>query len=99
MAATRWRTRSGRGTVARVIAGIGTVIAVVLVVHIIFALAGANPGNALVQFIASWANTFALWFVGIFQTGSPALQVILDYGLAAVFWLIVTGFFARLAGR
>jgi hypothetical protein len=30
---------------------------------------------------------------------SPSLAVILDFGLAAVFWLVVTGIIARFAGR
>jgi len=99
MVTARWRTRSSRGTVANVISGIGGVIALILLFHILFTLAGANAANSLVQFIAYWAGIFALWFVGIFTTGSLALQVIVDYGLAMLFWLLITGFLARVVSR
>jgi len=65
------------------------VIAVILVAHILFALLGANPNNPLVVFVAQWADALAIFFRGLFATGSDALNVILNYGLAAVFWVVV----------
>ena len=87
--------RGGRATAGTVVRVIGTIIAVILVAHILFALLGANPGNPLVVWVAQWAGALALWFANLFATGSEALNVILNYGLAAVFWLVVTGIIAR----
>jgi hypothetical protein len=91
--------RGGRATAGTVVRVIGTIIAVILVAHILFALLGANPGNPLVVWVAEWAGVLALWFANLFATGSEALNVILNYGLAAVFWLVVTGLIARVLYR
>jgi len=91
--------RGGRATAGTVVRVIGTIIAVILVAHILFALLGANPNNPLVVFVAQWADALAIFFRGLFATGSDALNVILNYGLAAVFWLVVTGLIARVLYR
>jgi hypothetical protein len=41
----------------------------------------------------------ALFFPGLFSFDSYNLSVIVNYGLAAVFWLVVTGIIARLIAR
>lgn len=96
---TSYRTGSGRGLASRIILTIGAVIAIILIAQILFWLFSANPANALVTFVGQIANVLALWFVGLFATGNATLQVILDYGLAAVFWVIVAGLVARLLSR
>jgi hypothetical protein len=40
-----------------------------------------------------------LFWPGLFPVGNADLAVILNYGLAAVFWLVVSGVIARLVGR
>jgi hypothetical protein len=90
------RHGSGRRAAVTIINVGGSVIALILVAHIIFGLLHANPGNILVSTVAEWANIFGVWFVNLFNTGEPVLQLILNYGLAAVFWLIVAGLLARL---
>lgn len=93
-------TRSRRGTTAgTVIRGIGTVFAIILGLRILFVLLGANGGNQLVALITKWADVLALWFKGLFATGSIGLDALLNYGLAIVFWLVVTGLLARLVNR
>lgn len=93
-------TRSRRGTtVGSVIRGIGMVFAVILGLEILFVLLGANSANGFVQFIAEWAQLLALWFHNLFATGNFKLDVLLNYGLAIVFWIVVTGLLARLVDR
>ncbi len=93
-------TRSRRGTTAgTVIRGVGTVFAIFLGLQILFVLLGANTANSLVQFISEWAQVLALWFHDLFNTGNFKLDVVLNYGLAIVFWLVVTGLLARLVNR
>jgi len=84
---------------ANIISGIGAVIAVILVAHVLFVLFGANPGNALVTFVRQWASILALWFHDLFSTGNATLDLIVNYGLAIVFWLVVTGILARMVAR
>jgi hypothetical protein len=93
-------TRSRRGTtVGSVIRAIGMVFAVILGLQILFVLLGANPANDFVQFIGEWSRLLALWFHNLFTTGNIKLDVILNYGLAIVFWIVVTGVLARLVNR
>jgi hypothetical protein len=90
---------SGRGSAAAIINAVGTILALVLALHVVFALAGTNQTNPVVGFIAQWANAFALWFRDLFATGNSTVDMIINYGIAAVFWLFVTGLLARLIRR
>jgi hypothetical protein len=95
----RTRVSSGRGTAARVVTGVGALFAIIEVIYILMILMGANPANAFFGFIKSLAEPLALFFPGLFPLSNPDLAVLLNYGLAAVFWLVITGFIARLLGR
>jgi hypothetical protein len=99
MTTSRWAVSSGRGTAARVITGIGVLFALIEVVYILMILFGANQTNAFFQFISSIAEPLALFFPGLFAIDNYNLAVIVNYGLAAVFWIVVTGFIARLVSR
>jgi hypothetical protein len=98
---SRWRTstRSGNHTAARVISGVGAVFAIIEVLYILMILFGANQANGLFRFIQSLAEPLALFFPGLFSFDNYNLAVIVNYGLAAVFWLVVTGFIARVVAR
>ena len=95
---SRSSVSSGRSTAVRVVTGIGAVFAVIEVIYILMILMGANQANAFFGFIKSLAEPLALFFPGLFPLSNPDLAVLLNYGLAAVFWLVVTGFIARLLG-
>lgn len=88
-----------RSTVGSAIRGIGTVFAVILALHILFVLMGANAANAFVRFIGYWAGVLAVWFRNLFATGNVQLDVLLNYGLAIVFWIVVFGVVARVVDR
>ena len=96
---SRLRTTSGRGTASRVISGIGVVFALIEILFILMIVLGANPANAFFRFIQSLADPLALFFPGLFNTGNFNVDVLLNYGLAAVFWLVVTGILARVVSR
>lgn len=91
-----YRTRHYGNVAARVITGVGALFAVIEVIYILLVLFGANAANAFVNFIESLAVPLALFFPGLFNLENHNLEVILNYGLAAVFWLVVTGLIARL---
>ncbi|WP_228814278.1 hypothetical protein [Nocardia otitidiscaviarum] len=90
--------RTNEGT-ARIIGGVGTLFAVVEAAYILLFVFEADPTNKLYTFVESWANPLALFFPGLFRTDSTKLDVVLNYGLAAIFWLVVTSFLARLVAR
>ncbi|MCP2245640.1 hypothetical protein [Lentzea aerocolonigenes] len=96
---SRLRTTSGRGTASRVISGIGALFALIEVLYILMIVLGANQANAFFKFIQSLAEPLALFFPGLFNTGNYNVDVFLNYGLAAVFWLVVTGLLARAVSR
>src|SRR4051794_14100716 len=92
-------TRSGSGLASRIVFAIGSLIARVLVTHIVLDLLNANPANGFVAFIAKWAGYLAVWFKDLFPPANQSLRVILNYGIAAVFWLLVAALLARLLRR
>ncbi|GGS17412.1 MULTISPECIES: hypothetical protein [Actinokineospora] len=95
MATHRWHAYRDRGSAARIITGIGALFALIEVVYILLVLLGANSANAFVQFMASIAKPLALFFPGLFPIANDNLNILVNYGLAAVFWLVVTGLIAR----
>ncbi|HEX2131941.1 MAG TPA: hypothetical protein VHH15_10285 [Actinophytocola sp.] len=96
---SRWAVSSGRGTAARVITGIGALFALIEVVYILLILFGANQANQFFQFVKSLAEPLALFFPGLFKLANNNLETIVNYGLAAVFWVVVAGLIARLVSR
>lgn len=92
-------TRTRGTTAGGIIRAVGTFFAIVLGLQILFVLFNANPNNDVAQFVAEWARVLALWFHNLFATGNVDLDVVLNYGLAIVFWLVVTGLLARLVNR
>jgi hypothetical protein len=92
---TTRRTLTGRYSIARVITGIGALFALIEVVYALMLIFGANQANAFFGFIRSMAEPLALFFPGLFNPVNYDVSVILNYGLAAVFWLVVTGIVAR----
>ncbi|MFI6866490.1 hypothetical protein [Nocardia sp. NPDC050406] len=90
--------RTNEGT-ARIIGGVGTLFAIVEAFYILLFVLEADPANKLFTFVQSWAEPLALFFPGLFRTDSVKLDVLLNYGLAAIFWLVVTSFCARMVAR
>jgi hypothetical protein len=85
---------SGRHTAAGLVRLAGTALALVLTGHILFVLFTADPTNPVVSWASRWSDVLGLWFTDLFHTGSPGFTVVLNYGAAAVFWLVVTGVLA-----
>lgn len=93
---TRRRSYTAVGSVIR---AVGTVFALIIGLYMLFALLGANPANAFVRLISNWAGILALWFRNLFATGNGTLDLLLNFGLAIVFWVVVTGVLARIVDR
>lgn len=84
------------GVLSSVIRWLGTLAATLLTVHVVLTIGGANPENGITRFVARWAEPLALGFPGLFQPADPVLQVLVNYGIAAVFWLVVTSLAVRI---
>jgi hypothetical protein len=91
--------RSGSNTVANVLRVIGLVIVAILVLHILFTLLQANPANELTQLIAKGADVFDLGLSNLFLIGDKQVQVILNYGVAALLWYLIMVVVVRLVRR
>jgi len=92
-------SRRAAERIANVVRMLGLLIVVILVLHILLTVFGANPANSFAAFIASWANTLSLDLAGLFQLPDPHLAVGASYGLAAVLWLIITSIAVGLVRR
>lgn len=97
---TRTRAQSW-GLVANVVRWVGLAAAVILVIHVVLVAGEANPANWITRAVGNLADVLSLGFKDLFN--KPAddlkLRVLINYGIAAVFWLVVSGFLARLARR
>jgi hypothetical protein len=91
--------RRGVDTVANVLRIIGLVIVAILVLHILFTLLQANPDNDLTQLIAKGADVFDLGLSNLFLIGDKQVQVLLNYGTAALLWYLIMVVVVRLVRR
>ena len=77
-------------TIAATIIRVVTVVfAAVLVIHVVLFVAGANPANGITIFFNDFANNLTLGIGDLFLPASESLKVILNFGLAAVVWIII----------
>ncbi|MEU6041659.1 hypothetical protein ABZ801_40345 [Actinomadura sp. NPDC047616] len=96
--------RSARRRAVSVLAGVvslvTTLVVLVLAVHIVFVAFEANTGNELVRRVAGWAHDLAWQFKDVFQPANAKIEVAVNYGLAALVYLlagrIVVGLVRRL---
>ncbi len=89
-------SRYGGDGAARIIAVIADAAALILVVWIVMYALKANQGNELVGWVHSTANWLSGWSHDIFKPDSNWLRVLLNYGVAAVVYLIIGN---AIAGR
>lgn len=87
------------GVVANVVRWVGLLCALVLVVHVLLTVGEANPDNGITRFFATMADPLALAFKNLFMPGNAQLRVLVNYGLAALFWMIAASVLSRLIRR
>jgi hypothetical protein len=85
--------------IARLVRTLAGLIALLIVVAIVLFLVGANPANAIVRDI----HDAAAWFVGpfknLFSIHNAKLAMVVNWGLAALVYVVVGGFIASLIAR
>jgi hypothetical protein len=91
--------RRGAGVVADALRVAGLAVVAVLVLHILLTVVQANPENGLTMLVADLVGYVDLGLSNLFLPDDPALRVVLNYGTAAVVWLVVTTVVVRLVRR
>ena len=87
------------GAVAGIVSWAGLALAVVLVSHVLLTVGGANPDNDITSTVRDWAQPLALAFRDLFTPDDAKLRVLVNFGLAAVFWLVVRSILLKLVRR
>ena len=84
---------------ARALRTIGYAIVAVLLLHICLVLLQANPANAFAALVTKLADVFDLGLSNLFLVDDPRVSVVLNYGAAALAWLLITAVVVRLVSR
>lgn len=90
------RSSSSRPGIARIVSTVFAVIAIILIVHIILVAADAKTTSTMVKDIGDVAAKLAWGFKSLFSFDSIKLTVFVNYGLAALAYLLVGGGLVRL---
>lgn len=90
--------KKSRSAVASLINGVGFLLAALLVVHIVLVLFRIPVDSPAANAVERLAVPLALFFPGMIQMHNAVLQVLVAYGLAAVFWIVVAAVVARIFG-
>lgn len=81
---------------ASVIRILTVLFAAILVIHVVLFVAGANPVNGITVFFQNAADSLTLGIGDLFLPQSESLKIILNYGLAAVVWLVIGAVISRI---
>jgi hypothetical protein len=90
---------SGVWTLARIITTLATVVAAIIAAGIVLKVVGANPHNEIVKVVVDAASWLSAPFHGLFNLNNNDWQIVLNWGLAAVVYLVVARFIARMLVR
>ena len=74
-------------------------IALLLALHIIFVAGNANPANPWTGIVSTWAGQLDLGLGHLFSLADPRLTVLVNYGVAAIIWVIIGGVVSWLLRR
>jgi len=85
--------------IARLIRTVTILVVALIVLAILLWVLSANPHNTIVSDIHDAANWLVTPFHGIFSVKGPKLHLAVNWGVAALVYLIVGMFLASLAAR
>jgi hypothetical protein len=94
-----WAIGSLLLALARLIRLVAGVVAALIVAAILLRWLGANPANSIVRDVHDAARALVGPFHNVFSIKRPKVAIAVNWGLAAVVYLIVAGFIARLIAR
>lgn len=81
--------RQGLGWLGSAVTLVSLLIVLLLALHIIFVVGGANPSNPWTGVVSTWAAQLDLGLGHLFAFADPRLTVLVNYGIAAIIWLII----------
>jgi len=90
---------TGVSMFARVVGLVVSVVVLIIVAGILLVILKANPSNSIVSEVHSWAHSLAGPFDGMFSFHSANDAIAVNWGIAAVVYLIVGALIARLLRR
>lgn len=90
-----WAVGSGMVLLARVVRLVVGVVVALIVVAILLRVLGANAHNAVVRDVHDAGRTLAGPFGGLFSIKDAALAMAVNWGLAALVYLVVGGILVR----
>jgi hypothetical protein len=90
---------SALNVLAGLVRWVGLVVVVILVVRVLLTVGGANPDNGITQFVTTWSDPLAWGFKNLFTPTDAKLRVLVNYGIAALCWLVVSSILARIIRR
>lgn len=103
MGSSRTSVRSTSTRIATILATVirivGWLAVLILVAHILLSLGDANPTNNITRFVAYGADRLKLGFRGLFTPADARVGIAINYGLAALVWLVASSVLARLVRR
>jgi hypothetical protein len=89
----------GGGPLARMVQFAVGIVVLVVVAGILLVVLKANPANSIVSEVHDWARWLARPFDGMFSFHSANDAIAVNWGIAAVVYLLVGVLIARLVGR
>jgi hypothetical protein len=90
--------RQGTGLLARAVQLVVSIVVLIIVAGILLVVLKANPANSIVSEVHNWAHSLVGPFDGMFGFHSANVAIAVNWGIAAVVYLIVGGLIARLIG-
>jgi hypothetical protein len=84
---------------ARLVMLVTTVIVGIIVAAILLRVLEANPSNSIVEGVTDLARTLVGPFKDLFTIDNAKVEIAVNWGLAALVWLIVGSLIARILRR
>jgi hypothetical protein len=88
--------RSGLRLLVRFVHLVVSVVVLIIVAGILLVILRANPTNTIVSDVHGWAHSLAGPFDGMFSFNNARTAVAVNWGIAALVYLIVGELIARL---
>lgn len=87
------------GALAGLVRWVGLVVVVVLVIRVVLTVGSANPHSGITSFVTTWSDRLAWGFKDLFTPADAKLRVLVDYGIAALSWLVVSSILTKVIRR
>jgi hypothetical protein len=84
-----YRREGGASSVAGLIRLVVGLVVLIFALHVLFVVLDANDANAVVSLVYGLAKTLVLGFGDVFTPHDAVIGVVLNYGLAALVYLVI----------